>query len=123
MFLGGGATVVSIAQGALGYTGKAAATNARENVGVTQSGFGFSGQNLIVNARQVLAVAKAALSWTGQTATAIVQSAQTVVVGAARFVWSGAALTVPGAAAHMFTWLPWIRTRDRVRPSTTVPKD
>jgi hypothetical protein len=123
VFLHGGASIVSLTKGSFGYTGRGAATNARENVGVTKGGLGFGGQNLTVNAREVLAVAKAAFSWTGQAATAVVQSAQTVLVAASRFAWSGASLLVPGVVAHAFTWLPWIRTRDRVRSPTTVPKD
>jgi hypothetical protein len=116
-------TIIQIAKASFGYAGKAATTNARENVGVTRGAFAFSGRGLVVNAREVLAVANAAFSSTGRAVSAIVQSGQTMLVNAARFVWSGAALLVPGAGTDSFTWLPWIRTRDRVRASTTVPKD
>ncbi|MGB8274589.1 MAG: hypothetical protein WCF16_04890, partial [Alphaproteobacteria bacterium] len=116
-------TAVSLAKVAFGYTGRAAATNARDSVGVASGAFPWMGRGLAVNAREVLQAASAAFAFTGRAVTAVITSLQSVLVSAASFMISGRLVTLLGADDAGFTWLPRMRVRDRVRDLTGAPKD
>ncbi|MGB8275369.1 MAG: hypothetical protein WCF16_08905 [Alphaproteobacteria bacterium] len=121
-FVPGSGQTVSISKAGLGFTGQTETTNARETLAATKATLGFTGRTLAVNAKTFVAVAKAAWSWTGQAVSAV-NTGNVVQIAAAAWGFAGRAITVFGADTNVFTWLPQLRLRERVRSLLTVPKD